>query len=111
MGQAACSAGHETAEQWCGQGVAEPTMLHLPGARIGRYASAIRTGARDVHCRTPTKSGEGYRGFGGGGLGTPVVSYAPLPKLTSWSHSLTIIVDVMKGTQRKLRNISAIESR
>lgn len=37
-----------------------------------------------------------YRGLGGGGLGTPVVSYAPRPKLKNCSVDVTIMVaDVM----------------
>lgn len=33
-----------------------------------------------------------YRGLGGGGLGTPVVSYAPRPKLKNCSVDVTIMV-------------------
>lgn len=35
----------------------------------------------------------GYLGFGGGGFGTPVVSYAPLPMLGCWT-SLVIILNI-----------------
>ena len=35
---------------------------------------------------------ECYLGFGGGGFGTPVVSYAPLPILQDWVSSLVTIL-------------------
>lgn len=45
------------------------------------------------------RSGSGrvrfYLGLGGGGLGTPVVSYAPLPKLKCCSVPVTIMVTVV----------------
>lgn len=37
-----------------------------------------------------------YLGFGGGGLGTPVVSYAPLPILQDWT-SIEIIMKAFEG--------------
>ena len=45
---------------------------------------------------TPHLYARAYRGFGfGGGLGMPVVSYAPLPMLAILDNSLMAIVFVM----------------
>ncbi len=66
-------------------------------AQIGRHAPVDPHArkSRDTMRCAPTQVGALYRGLGGGGLGTPVVSYAPLPKLKCCSDPVTIMVTVV----------------
>jgi hypothetical protein len=57
---------------------------------IGLFAPMIRIGANQAKCGALDETF--YRGLGGGGLGTPVVSYAPRPKLKNCSVDVTIMV-------------------
>jgi hypothetical protein len=58
--------------------------------QIGLFAPMIRIGANQAKRDALDKTL--YRGLGGGGLGTPVVSYAPRPKLKNCSVDVTIMV-------------------
>lgn len=56
-----------------------------------RSASAQIEGCASLRVRR-RRSERCYRGLGGGGLGTPVVSYAPRPKFMGCSVGVRIMV-------------------